>query len=146
MVEASAPALGEVGRHEAPLRETIARARREIPFYANLHRGTASPDLHALPTCSKADLKPFGRLPLSACPLSKMHRVAATSGTTGPRLMIGFTESDWQAVRDQYRRVARCIGIGGSDALLNTHGGGLWIGAPSLDELGRVSTNATHRR
>ena len=58
-----APAIGEVGRHGAPLRETIARARREIPFYAELHRNTASLDLHALPSCSKADLGRFGRLP-----------------------------------------------------------------------------------
>ena len=135
MAEARAPAIGELGRHEAPLRETIAHARREIPFYADLHRNTAALDLHALPTCSKADLRAFGRLPLSARPLSEMYRVSATSGTTGPRLMIGFAESDWHAIRDQYRRVATCIGIGRTDVLLNTHGGGLWIGAPSLDEL-----------
>ncbi len=135
MGDAAAPAIGELGRHEAPLRETIARARREIPFYARLHRGTASLDLRALPTCSKADLAPFGRLPLSARPLSEMYRVAATSGTTGPRLMVGFTEGDRHAIRAQYRRVAACIGVGSGEVLLNTHGGGLWIGAPSLDEL-----------
>ena len=135
MPEAVAPAIGEVGRHGAPLRETIARARREIPFYAELHRSTASLDLHALPSCSKADLGRFGRLPLSARPLSDMYRVSATSGTTGPRLLVGFTERDWQAVRDQYRWLAACIGIRATDALLNTHGGGLWIGASSLDEL-----------
>ena len=135
MPDATAPAIGELGRHEAPFRETIERARREIPFYADLHHKTASLDLHTLPTCSKSDLARFGRLPLSAGPLSDMYRVSATSGTTGPRLLIGFTESDWHAIRDQYRRVAACIGIGGTDVLLNTHGGELWIGAPSLDEL-----------
>ena len=143
MPEARAPAIGEVGRHEASLRETIARARREIPFYADLHRNRASLDLHALPTCTKSDLKGFGRLPLSARPLSEMYRVSATSGTTGPRLMIGFTESDWHAIRNQYRRVATCIGIGRTDVLLNTHGGGLWIGAPSLDELAHAAGAGT---
>ena len=128
MAEARAPAIGEIGRHEASLRETIARARREIPFYADLHRNRASLDLHALPTCTKSDLRGFGRLPLSARPLSEMYRVSATSGTTGPRLMIGFTESDWHAIRDQYRRVATCIGIGRTDVLLNTHGGGYGSG------------------
>ena len=66
MPEARAPAIGEVGRHEASLRETIARARREIPFYADLHRNRASLDLHALPTCTKSDLNrdsPYGTLP-----------------------------------------------------------------------------------
>lgn len=143
MAEARAPAIGELGCHEAPLRETIARARRDIPFYAELHRDTESLDLHALPTCSKEDLGPFGRLPLSSRPLSEMYRVSATSGTTGPRLMIGFTETDWHAVRDQYRWVARCIGMNGTDVLLNTHGGGLWIGAPSLDELAHAAGAGT---
>ena len=137
MPEAKAPPIGELGRHEAAFRDTIDRARREIPFYADLHRKTGSLDLHALPTCSKEELTSFGRLPLSARPLSEMYRVSATSGTTGSRLLIGFTESDWQAIRDQYRWVAQCIGIGSTDVLLNTHGGGLWIGAPSLDELAR---------
>lgn len=88
---ARAPAVGELGRHEAAMRETVERARREIPFYAEHHRKTPSLDLHALPTCDKADLAPFGRLPLSARPLSEMYRVSATSGTTGPRLFIGYS-------------------------------------------------------
>ena len=134
-----APAIGTLGRHEAAMRETIERARREIPFYAAHHRATPSLDLHDLPTCDKADLAPFGRLPLSARPLSDMYRVSATSGTTGPRLFIGYTERDWHAIRDQYVPVARCIGLKRSDVLLNTHGGGLWIGAPSLDELAHAA-------
>ena len=105
------------------MRETIERAQREIPFYAEHHRKTRSLDLHALPTCDKADLAPFGRLPLSARPLSDMYRVSATSGTTGPRLFIGYTEGDWRAIRDQYALVARCIGLERSDVLLNTDGG-----------------------
>ena len=36
------------------MRETVERARREIPFYAEHHRKTPSLDLHALPTCDKA--------------------------------------------------------------------------------------------
>ena len=136
---ARAPTVGELGRHEAAMRETVERARREIPFYAEHHRKTPSLDLHALPTCDKADLAPFGRLPLSARPLSEMYRVSATSGTTGPRLFIGYTEGDWQAVREQYAPVARCIGLTSGDVLLNTHGGGLWIGAPSLDELAHAA-------
>ena len=95
------------------------------------------------PPCSKADLRRFGRLPLSARPLSEMYRVAATSGTTGPRIMIGFTEADWHAIREQYRLVARCVGIESTDVLLNTHGGGLWIGAPSLDELAHAGGAGT---
>ena len=135
MPDAPAPAIGALGRHAAAMRATVERARREIPFYAEHHRDTPSLDLHELPTCSKSDLGAFGRLPLSSRPLSDMYRVSATSGTTGERLFIGHTEGEWRAVREQYARVVRCIGIESTDVLLNTHGGGLWIGAPSLDEL-----------
>ena len=138
MSGAAAPAIGALGRHEAPLRERIARARREIPFYAELHRRTRSLDLSTLPTCSKSDLASYGRLPLTVPPPASLYRVAATSGTTGPRLFVGFTERDWAAIREQYRRVAACLGIARGDVLLNTHGGGLWIGAPSLEELARA--------
>ena len=134
-----APAIGDLGPHDVPLRETIRRARKEIPFYAKHHRQTSSLDLLSQPTCSKSDLKSFGRLPLSARPLSHMFRVAATSGTTGSRLFIGFSASDWEAIRDQYSWVAACIGLNGNDVLLNTHGGGLWIGAASLDELAHAA-------
>ena len=143
VAEFGSPVIGELGYHAAPLAETIAHAREEIPFYANLHRNTSSLDLFALPTCSKSDLRPFGPLPLSARPLSEMYRVSATSGTTGPRMMIGFTESDWADIHRQYRKIAQCIGIGGADVLLNTHGGGLWIGAPSLDELAHAGGAGT---
>lgn len=140
MSEPAAPAIGELGRHEAAMRETIERARRENPFYAEHHRGIAALDLHRLPTCGKSDLTAFGgRLPLSSRPLSDMYRVAATSGTTGPRLFIGYTEGDWRAIRGQYARIAPRIGLRSSDVLLNTHGGGLWIGAPSLDELAHAA-------
>ena len=143
MPDPCAPGIGELGHHEPALRDAIDRARREIPLYAELHRNTRSLDLRALPSCSKSDLTDLGPLPLSARPLSQMYRVSATSGTTGSRLLIGFTEGDWQAIRKQYRWVAKCIGIGNTDVLLNTHGGGLWIGAPSLDELAHSCGAAT---
>ena len=129
------PAIGELGHHHAALRETIGQARREVPFYAEHHRQTPSLDFYSQPTCSKSDLKGFGTLPLSARGLSDMYRVSATSGTTGSRLFIGYTEADWRAIREQYTWVATCIGLKPTDVLLNTHGSGLWIGAASLDEL-----------
>lgn len=133
------PEIGEVGRHEAALVETITRARREIPVYGKLHEGLSSLALADLPTCSKSDLQPFGMLPLSGHPLSDMYRVCATSGTTGTRLFIGYTKNDWAAIGEQYEHIAACVGLNSNDVLLNTHGGGLWIGAPSLDELAHAA-------
>lgn len=139
MSEARAPAIGELGPHESAMQAAIEQARREIPFYREHHHGITTLALESLPSCSKSDLKEFGPLPLSAGCLSDMYRVSATSGTTGPRLFIGYTESDWLAIHKQYRWIAACIGVESSDVLLNTHGGGLWIGAPSLDELAHAA-------
>ena len=133
------PEIGEVGTHHCALTETIKRARNEIPLYAKLHAGISSLDLADLPSCSKSDLQPFGMLPLSAGPLSDMYRVSATSGTTGARLFIGYTANDWAAIGTQYKHIAACIGLSSKDVLLNTHGGGLWIGASSLDELAHAA-------
>ena len=137
--EPTAPPIGELGCHDSAMRETIERARSEVPFYRAHHDGISTLDLQSLPTCSKTDLSSFGRLPLSAAHLSDMYRVSATSATTGSRLFIGYTERDWRAIQEQYRWVARCIGLQATDVLLNTHGGGLWIGASSLDELAHAA-------
>jgi phenylacetate-CoA ligase len=129
------PAIGEVGRHADAVGQAIERARTLVPFYAAHHRGISSLDLADQPSCTKADLRQFGPFPLSAVPLPEMWRVAATSGTTGPRLFVGYTERDWLAVREQYERIAAAIGLRRGDVLLNTHGAGLWIGHSSLEEL-----------
>ncbi len=137
------PTLGQVGPHERAVGELVARARAEVPFYAAHHAGVTSLALHDQPTCTKADLAGHGPFPLSARPLSAMRHVSATSGTTGPRLFVGYTAADWAALGDQYGHVVAAAGIGPDDVLLNTHGGGLWIGAPSLQELAHAAGAGT---
>ena len=136
MPDAPAPAIGALGRHAAAMRATVERARREIPFYAEHHRNTPLPStcMRCRPAASRTSA-PSAACPCPRVPCRTLYRVSATSGTTGERLFIGHTEGEWRAVREQYARVVRCIGIESTDVLLNTHGGGLWIGAPSLDEL-----------
>ena len=141
--DATAPDIGDVGHHEGAVAERVERARRQVPFYADRHAGLVSVALADQPTCTKADLAGYGRFPLSARPLSEMFHVAATSGTTGARLFVGFTESDWSDVRSQYRHVVGAAGLGRGDVLLNTHGAGLWIGAPSLQELAHAAGAGT---
>jgi phenylacetate-CoA ligase len=138
------PDIADTGAHAGAMAETIARARRQVPFYAQHHRGTTSLALADQPTCTKADLAGYGPLPLSAVPLSAMHHTSATSGTTGSRLFVGYTEADWAEVRAQYRRHhVAALGLDGDDVLLNTHGGGLWIGHPSLQELAHAAGAGT---
>ncbi|MCP5030047.1 MAG: phenylacetate--CoA ligase [Actinomycetia bacterium] len=135
----NAPAVGELGRHEAAVSELIARARREIPFYAEMHTGLTSTTLADQPTCTKADLTGFGPLPLTGRPLSDMAWVSATSGTTGPRLFIGYSYADWEALGEQYVHIAEALGLTPDDVLMNTHGAGLWIGHPSLNQLAHAA-------
>lgn len=147
-----APAINEVGDRGPALVALVERARREVPFYA-AHLADVGPldavaaadpaaadaMLAGLPTCSKGDLARWGRFPLGAVPLNRYRRVAATSGTTGARLFVGYTEADWAAVGDKCARIARHIGFGPQHALLNVLGSGLWVGGPSFDELARAA-------
>ena len=141
-----APGLNELGGRGAALAALVRRARAEVPFYAHHLAGVGefAPDgsdaeLAALPTCTKADLAGWGTFPLAAVPLAGCLRVSATSGTTGPRLFVGYTRADWDAVGAAGGRVARHIGFGPGETLLNVLGAGLWIGGPCFDELARAA-------
>lgn len=132
--------IGEVGDRGDALERVVRMARQRIPFYRDLHDGVGSTHLGDLPTCGKADLRPYGFFPLSAGPLSEAFRVCATSGTTGPRLFVGFTRGDWEGrVGDRLAHRAAYAGFGKGDVLLNTHGYGLWVGGPALDLLAHAS-------
>ncbi len=133
-------AIGEVGDREGALAETIERARERVRFYADLHAGITSTRLEDLPTFTKADLRPYGLFPLSSAALAEAHRVCATSGTTGPRLFIGYSRADWEeraAARLAHR--AAYAGFGAGDVMLNLLGYGLWVGGPALDLMANAS-------
>ncbi len=132
--------IGEVGDRAEALARTVRMARERVPFYRDLHDGVDSVALADLPTCTKADLRSYGLFPLSASPLEEAYRVCATSGTTGPRLFVGYSRRDWVergGVRLAHR--ASYAGFGAGDVLLNTHGYGLWVGGPALDLLAQSS-------
>ncbi len=132
--------IGEVGDRAEALDRVVRRARERVPLYRDLHAGIDSTELADLPTCTKADLRPYGFFPLSTAGPAEAHRVCATSGTTGPRLFVGYSRADWEertAARLAHR--AAYAGFGEGDVLLNTHGYGLWVGGPALDLLAHAS-------
>lgn len=135
----AAPHIGEIGDREEALRRLVERSRREIPFYRDRFSGISGDSLEDLPTSTKADLRSYGRFPLSADSPAGAYRIAATSGTTGPRLFIAYSKADWTRIGEQLRSRAAETGFGPGDLLLNTHGYGLWIGGPTLDLLANVS-------
>jgi len=130
---AAAPAgIGEVGERADLVAALVERAVATIPFYAAHLRGARADDLAALPSCSKEDLRAWGHRPLAATG-DRPARFCATSGTTGARMLVGFSSADWERLGAQLGRRAAVVGLGPGDLLANTHGYGLWIGGPSLD-------------
>lgn len=129
-----APRIGELGDREEVVCQLAERAAATIPFYAEHLGGHAADDVRALPTFSKHDLRGWGQHPLGE-PRGHAGRYCATSGTTGPRLLVGFSANDWARVGDTLARRGRMVGLGPTDLVANTHGYGLWIGGPALDLL-----------
>lgn len=126
--------LGEVGAHADRVDALVERATATIPFYGHhLARAQGRP-FHELPTCSKADLATWGVRPLQGDDL-RVARYCATSGTTGRRLVVGFSTGDWERLGDTLGRRGRMVGLGPGDLLANTHGYGMWIGGPALELL-----------
>jgi phenylacetate-CoA ligase len=136
---ANAPGIGQIGGREQELERLVARAREQIPFYRDRLKAVHFTDLADLPTSTKSDLRPYGAFPLTAGSPAAAYRIAATSGTTGPRLFIAYSRNDWERIGRQLADRAAAIGFGPGDLLLNTHGYGLWIGGPTLDLLASVS-------
>jgi phenylacetate-CoA ligase len=136
---ATAPGIGHTAGREQDLERLVERARRDIPFYRDRFSGISGSRLTDLPASTKADLRPYGAFPLTAGSPAQAHRIAATSGTTGPRLFIAYSSNDWHRIGEQLAERAKAIEFGAGDLLLNTHGYGLWIGGPTLDVLAAVS-------
>lgn len=111
--------------------ELVDRCRRTVPFYRERLPARRVP-FDELPTFGKADLRDRGPRPLAA-DTDRASRFCATSGTTGPRLLVGFSASDWARLGDQLGRRGADVGLGPGDLVANTHGYGLWIGGPALD-------------
>lgn len=128
--------IDELGEHADAVGELVERASIEIPFYAAHLDGLNRKVFVELPTASKRSFAGWGQRPLGR-PGERPARFCATSGTTGPRLLVGFSEADWERVRGQLARRGRDIGLGPNDLVANTHGYGLWIGGPALDLVAR---------
>ena len=85
-------------------------------------------DLHKVPFMYKNDLRdnyPFG---LFAVPLKDIKRVHASSGTTGKRIVVGYTENDLDMWADCFARMLVAIGATDEDIVQISYGYGLFTG------------------
>lgn len=90
--------------------------------------------LAALPTMEKADLHALAPFPMLTVEMAEVSRFFATSGTTGPPVLFGFTGRDYtELLPRQMGRVLTAIGVRPGDRAYQAYGYGLWMGGPAFD-------------
>lgn len=89
-------------------------------------------DLHKLPFSYKSDLRDYYPYGLFATPLSEIRRVHASSGTTGKRIVVGYTENDLEVWANCTARILAGAGVGPDDFVQVSFGYGLFTGGFGL--------------
>ena len=85
-------------------------------------------DLPRLPFSYKKDLRDYYPYGLFAEPLKNIVRVHASSGTTGKRIVVGYTRDDLEMWADCIARMLTAIGVGAEDVVHVAYGYGLFTG------------------
>ena len=89
-------------------------------------------DLYKLPFAYKQDLRDYYPYGLFATPLSEIRRVHASSGTTGKRIVVGYTENDLDMWSECVARMITGLGINEEDIFQVSFGYGLFTGGFGL--------------
>ena len=85
-------------------------------------------DLSKLPFSYKQDLRDYYPYGLFAVPLKDIVRIHASSGTTGKKIVVGYTEKDLHDWDDGVARMMTAIGLGKDDFVQVSYGYGLFTG------------------
>ena len=85
-------------------------------------------DLPKLPFSYKQDLRDYYPYGLFAVPMTDIVRVHASSGTTGKKIVVGYTEKDLEDWHDGVARMMAAIGLGKDDFVQVSYGYGLFTG------------------
>lgn len=85
-------------------------------------------DLYKIPFSYKRDLRDYYPYGLFAVPMSEIKRVHASSGTTGKRIVVGYTENDLEMWADCFARMLTGIGATKDDIVQISFGYGLFTG------------------
>ncbi len=89
-------------------------------------------DLSKLPFSYKSDLRDYYPYGLFAEPLENIRRVHASSGTTGKRIVVGYTDNDLDMWSDCVARMLEAVGITSKDIFQVSFGYGLFTGGFGL--------------
>ena len=85
-------------------------------------------DLHKLPFAYKQDLRDYYPFGLFAEPLSKVVRLHASSGTTGKRIVVGYTKEDLDMWSECVARMLAAVGTDENSMVQVSYGYGLFTG------------------
>lgn len=85
-------------------------------------------DLHKVPFAYKKDLRDYYPYGLFAEPLKNVVRIHASSGTTGKRIVVGYTQKDLDMWSDCFARMLAAIGATEEDVVQVSYGYGLFTG------------------
>ena len=85
-------------------------------------------DLSKLPFSYKQDLRDYYPYGLFAVPMQDIVRVHASSGTTGKKIVVGYTKNDLDKWDDGVARMMAAIGLGKEDFVQVAYGYGLFTG------------------
>ncbi len=99
-------------------------------------------DLHKLPFSYKKDLRDYYPYGLFAEPMENIVRVHASSGTTGKRIVVGYTKNDLDMWANCVARMLNAIGITEKDIFQDAFGYGFFTGGLGL-HAGIEKTGAT---
>ena len=89
-------------------------------------------DLHKLPFAYKQDLRDYYPYGLFAEPMKNIVRVHASSGTTGKRIVVGYTKNDLEMWAECIARMLTAIGLTENDIFQISFGYGLFTGGFGL--------------
>ena len=85
-------------------------------------------DLHIIPFSYKSDLRDYYPFGLFATPMSEIVRLHASSGTTGKRIVVGYTKDDLAMWADCVARMLEAVGLTKEDIVQVSYGYGLFTG------------------
>ena len=116
------------------LRWTVSHAFENSPFYRNiLDKAHVIPkqirsldDLRRLPFVTAEDLSSDYPFPLRAVPFEKIVRIHASSGTTGKRKVMCYTQKDIDDWAAMFARCYEMAQLSASDRVQIAVGYGLW--------------------
>lgn len=89
-------------------------------------------DLPKLPFSYKKDLRDYYPYGLFAEPMENVVRVHASSGTTGKRIVVGYTKNDLDMWADCIERMLVAVGVSDKDIVQVSFGYGLFTGGFGL--------------